>query len=1355
MPSDDEENVYARVYNTTSSDRRNRMLTNSRNESNTTDTEANAVSDVRAGVVETGPLADLPSSDRVCVVRQLIDEFPSFPCSSADNWFHFICKTSELLSLGLSTPSHVYVLLLSKIPSNCRPFWLDVIRRNSPWNQIIHEIWDTFVSKREFDRMVKLKLKRFQSPHENPRDYFHSIVSANQAFGIRYNDSRLLELVIDGLNPITESALIFSQQPTTLNEMEKLLTHASKKLMNRAEFHNSINSNSRPIVHFPSSSQVSRTCNYCHKRGHLAEVCRKRIRELNARERTNRPHLTLALIDEYLPKSLIPVQVHGVPCSALLDTGSSLSLLNETFCNALPSKPRASRIQGCRKILRTLSGDEVILTSKVSLRIKIKSFSWFHQFYLSPLSPTCLLGQDFINTASIIIHPNGFSFASSPNRKYPFCNRHVHNETTLREYDVEDDKYSVHSEDFYQTCVATSMASADESSPIASESHSFSPSDTSANSEKQMTILLSRFPDVICSKLGVTRLLKYDIELNSNQPVRSTPYSLSPPKLTSLKQHLRKLMDEGIIEPSFSQWSSPAFIIPKKDGTDRLVVDYRRLNKLVKVDNFPTPNVENAFQYLSQAKYFTLIDLKSAFHQIPLSETSKQYTAFVTPVGLYQYNRLPFGLTVSPQVFCRLMDLVLGDLKYVCVFPYVDDLCIYSRDFEQHLRDVEAVFVKLRAAGLTLHPDKLKLAQRSIAFLGHTISNGMLSVDEERTKVMREFPVPKSVKQVARFLGMCGFYSKFIPLYAEVSAPLNRLKRKGAVFQWSDEQSNAFRKLKHSLSNPPVLCLPDFQKEFHLYVDASQVALGAVLNQSVNGELKPVAYASRTLNDHEKSLPSYELECMSCCWAVEKFRSYLQFTPFHLYTDNNALTWLFKHPKQLGKVGRMVLKLSAFRFVIHHVRGQQNSVADCLSRPTEVNATVSHTSLFLNLIPMSFVNIREHQKSDPELRVIIEALRKEPKSHAGWSLRDNLLCHTSGRSSKLKIVVPPVVRPMLFKYFHDLPSGGHLGISKTCEKIGRQFWWSNWRKEVTDMVKRCHACQLSKPLNTLPQGRMSSQLSTYPWERIYIDFVGPLPRSKKGNVYALTIIDGFSKFTCIEPMRNASASLVISLLSRKIFPKFGYPKYLVSDNGPAFKAKSFHDMTFKLGIKHVRCSPYYPKGNQAERVHRNLKCALSTLCSNAQNKWEDFLPDICFAFNSAIHDSTGYSPAKVFLGRELPHPLNNIWDIPNELIHGEVEPNRINILWEDVIKRLKISREKQSVKFNNLHSDVKFKVGDKVLVKTHYISDKDKKQTKKLCPKWEGPYVIQRMLTPVTALLSINPKREKIAHVSHLKAYYD
>ncbi|KAG8229287.1 hypothetical protein J437_LFUL011133 [Ladona fulva] len=329
------------------------------------------------------------------------------------------------------------------------------------------------------------------------------------------------------------------------------------------------------------------------------------------------------------------------------------------------------------------------------------------------------------------------------------------------------------------------------------------------------------------------------------------------------------------------------------------------------------------------------------------------------------------------------------------------------------------VLQKLRSAGLTIHEDKIKLCQTSISFLGHCIQNGQLLVDPERVHPIVDFPVPTSIKQVVRFLGMAGFYAKFIPHFAEIANPLNKLKKKGARFFWSSEQANSFQKLKVALANPPVLTMPRFDREFHLFVDASQIALGAVLNHKINGNFTPVAYASRTLSPHEQKLPTYELECMACCWAVDKFKDYLQFKEFHLYTDNGALTWLFAHPKQLGKIGRMVLKLSTFKFVIHHVRGNNNKPADCLSRVVIPHQShiAQGTTCFLHNIPLSFVDIREHQKNDSVLgqlffKTSTSKNRELVIEGNVYKMKNDILCYKPPKSKKCKVVIPAALRPM-------------------------------------------------------------------------------------------------------------------------------------------------------------------------------------------------------------------------------------------------------------------------------------------------------------------------------------------------------
>jgi hypothetical protein len=327
------------------------------------------------------------------------------------------------------------------------------------------------------------------------------------------------------------------------------------------------------------------------------------------------------------------------------------------------------------------------------------------------------------------------------------------------------------------------------------------------------------------------------------------------------------------------------------------------------------------------------LDLNQAYYQIPLSADSKQYTAFCTDWNLYQYTRVPFGLATGAQVLTRLLDQVFQGIKFEYVYHYLDDVVVYSETFDQHLFHLREVFERLRRAGLTVRPDKVIFATQEIAFLGHKVSPACVSIDPDRTRAIRDFSPPKDVSGVSRFIGMANFYHKFIPNFAAVSALLNLLRRKGESFRWGPDQQTAFDALKHAISHPPILKMADFSKEFTLQTDASSVAVGAVLLQEHQGVRLPVAYASRTLSVQERRvLSAYELECLAVLFGFDKFRKYLEHQEFLLETDNQALSWLLAHPRQLGKIGRWIARISLFKFRVQHIRGTQNVIADTLSR---------------------------------------------------------------------------------------------------------------------------------------------------------------------------------------------------------------------------------------------------------------------------------------------------------------------------------------------------------------------------------------------------------------------------------------
>jgi hypothetical protein len=467
------------------------------------------------------------------------------------------------------------------------------------------------------------------------------------------------------------------------------------------------------------------------------------------------------------------------------------------------------------------------------------------------------------------------------------------------------------------------------------------------------------------------------------------------------------------------------FLVPKGAENFRAVVDYRLLNQRTEVESTPLPDINSAFNWFGKAKYFSTFDLNQAYHQIPLAKSSRHLTAFCTEWNLYQYTRVPFGLATGAQILTRLLDSILHDLKFVYVYHYLDDLVVYSESFEQNLQHVEEVLRRLRDAGLTVNPEKIKLAVREIAFLGHIVSPDGIRIDPERTRAIRDFPPPKDKRGIARFVGMATFYRKFVPNFAEMAEPLNILRKKGARFQWGPEQDQGFNRLKMAIAQPPVLRMADFSKTFIMQTDAIAIGLAAVLSQEHQGVRLPIAYASRTLTSQErKAFSVYELECLAVLFGIEKFRSYLVHREFLLETDNQALSWLLSHPRQLGKIGRWAIKISSMKFQVQHVRGTQNVIADSLSRmfeeyqPKEQEDTA--ISAVLTDSPLAFQDLGELQHQDTELCTIMKKLQKGEVVR-NYSIEKGVLRCRSRAGREWKIVVPVAVVPLLFHYFHSAP----------------------------------------------------------------------------------------------------------------------------------------------------------------------------------------------------------------------------------------------------------------------------------------------------------------------------------------------
>ena len=461
----------------------------------------------------------------------------------------------------------------------------------------------------------------------------------------------------------------------------------------------------------------------------------------------------------------------------------------------------------------------------------------------------------------------------------------------------------------------------------------------------ELQTLLQEFSDVLSSEPGRTTIVEHTIDVGGARPIRLAPYRLPHAYRDVVHQELQEMEQAGVIEPSTSPWAAPIVPVKKKDGSLRLCVDYRRLNAASRTDAYPMPRIDDLVDQLGGARFITTLDLSKGYWQVPVREEDRPKTAFSTPRGLYQFRMMPFGLQGAPATFQRMMDSLLRGLESHTA-AYLDDVVIYSQTWEQHLRHLQAVLTRLREANLTIKPKKCQFGMRSCTYLGHIVGNGQVKPETTKIEAVRTFPQPTSKKQVRAFLGLTGYYRKFIPEFASQASPLTDLTRKSNPNQviWTATCQRAFERLKDSLCSSPVLHSPDFTKEFVLQTDASDRGVGAVLSQlDVDGNDHPVLFYSRKLLPREEKYATVEKECLAIKLAVETFKVYLLGRHFTIQTDHRALEWLNRVSDKNGRLTRWSLALQPYDYDIVYRKGSANGNADGLSRAFDPEPTQAKT----------------------------------------------------------------------------------------------------------------------------------------------------------------------------------------------------------------------------------------------------------------------------------------------------------------------------------------------------------------------------------------------------------------------------
>ena len=468
--------------------------------------------------------------------------------------------------------------------------------------------------------------------------------------------------------------------------------------------------------------------------------------------------------------------------------------------------------------------------------------------------------------------------------------------------------------------------------------------------------------------LGCTKTAYHRIYTDDDVPVTERYRRIPPNQYQEVQQHLQELLEKRVIRPSESNYASPIVLVRKKSGALRMCVDYRKSNQKTKCDQYPLPRIEESLEALRGAKYFSKIDLASAYNQVEVHPEDQHKTAFTTPMGLFQYTGMPFGLQNAPATFQRLMQGVFREDILPTLMVYLDDIIVFSSTIEEHLQCLETVFSKLKHHGLKIEPAKCQLFRDRVSYLGHVVSADGVATDPEKTKAVKEWPVPQTVRDVRSFLEFASYYRRFVPKFAQVAGPLHKLvaelgsggsnktTKKQIGVLWTGECQNSFDHLKSLLTSAPVLAYPDYDKPFILETDASNDGLGAVLSQEQDGRVKVIAYASRGLRGGERNMENYssrKLELLAMKWAVsEKFRDYLLGSKFVVYTDNNPLKYLQSKSRLKAVEQRWAAELVNFDFTIKYRPGRHNQNADALIRinrdeePTivEVRSTLAYST---------------------------------------------------------------------------------------------------------------------------------------------------------------------------------------------------------------------------------------------------------------------------------------------------------------------------------------------------------------------------------------------------------------------------
>ena len=898
--------------------------------------------------------------------------------------------------------------------------------------------------------------------------------------------------------------------------------------------------------------------------------------------------------------------------------------------------------------------------------------------------------------------------------------------------------------------------------------------------KRNITRLVKKNKDLFAKKdkdLGHTSTVKMRIDCQGHRPLKNRAYRTPLNKRKIIDKAIDEMLEAKVIERSQSPWSFPLVVVKKKDGSDRMCVDFRTLNKIVRPVSFPLPLIDDILSLLGDAKYFTALDLKSGYWQVQLEEDSKEKTAFACHRGLFQFNVMPFGLSNAPAVFQELMNIVLQGCEEFAM-AYLDDVLIFSKNPEEHLRHIETIFERIRQHGLTLKLKKCAFFKEETEYLGFVISKDGVKPDPKKVEAIRDLPEPKSVREIRGFIGMCSYYRRFVPNFSKIAEPLIDLTKKYARFKWTSECQTAFDFLKESLTVVPLLAYPDTNKPYVLYTDASNNCIGACLTQKTDDEEeKPIYFLSHKLSQTQTRWSTIEKEGFAIYYALQKLDHYLHNAKFTIKTDHKPLKYILDSPMQNKKIQLWALSIAGYNTQVEYIKGKENHCADLLSRipfkkgekeelqqskstPEDEELDIDDRSLEIGAINSNEINPRdftsshvdppgdvikpdidlpedfnmvEEQQKDEEIGKLKNRMNKGTATKAEqthyFETEDGLLYYLSQPDSedpRLRLYIPQEMENIVIKQYHD--QLGHMALDKTYDSMRLKYFFPNMYRKLNSYIEKCVTCQTASAKKPRPP-LQETDIPPYPFAKMALDLSGPYPTTMSGNRYIVSFIDIYSGWPEAYAVPDKAADRIVHLILEEIFPRFGCPLEIVSDNGTENVNRKVQETLDAMNIHHIKTSYYCPQANgRVERFHKTLHSVMMKKIQEDVQTWDLYLNQTLAAVRFHVNESSKFSPFFLLYNRDVVLPLDTILK-PRKRYVGE-DMHKIALQQQHksftlVHRHMKEAKRKQKEYADRNSKEENFQIGDPVYLKNH-------RRTSKLDIKWKGYYRITDQTGPLT-----------------------